>query len=385
MLRIAVFFSHPTQHFSPLFRSLAALDGVGVHVYYFHAGSNYDPGFNKKIVWDVPLLDGYNYSILPPLLMEDGMVILNRSIIKAINSNEWDAILISGYGHLNSWLIAFYAAYKRIPVVYMSDSTILNQRSLLKRISKQIVVRIFFKTVAAFLCCGDHNYSYYRHYGVNQDEKLFWSPLPVNIKRIIDDAAEQDQRQGLLRQRYDIPADAKIVLFAGKFIYRKRPLDLVHAIKKIDTGQKIIALFIGDGPLRGEILKIGGDTVRVTGFINQKEIGDHFALGSILVMPSEYDPHPLVVTEAAVLGIPAIVSDKCGCYGPHDILRHGENGYIYKCGDIEMLATLLSKLLTDDTLRNNFKLRSIQLSLTQDCTVAAKAIINTVNKIKYIL
>ncbi len=113
----------------------------------------------------------------------------------------------------------------------------------------------------------------------------------------------------------------------------------------------------------------------------ESEMPSHYALGTILVMPSAYDPHPIAVTEAATLGVPAVISDRCGCFGPHDILRPGENGYVYPCGNTAKLAEILTNLLQDEPARQRLAARAVELALTQDCTVAARSIINAVKSL----
>ena len=185
-----------------------------------------------------------------------------------------------------------------------------------------------------------------------------------------------------LRQRYEIPQEARVVLFVGKLIPRKRPLDLVQALARLNSEGKVIGLFVGEGPLREKILFAGGSRVRITGFINQTEMPAHYALGDLLAMTSAHDPHPLAITEAAALGVPAVISDRCGCYGPRDVLRVGENGFVYPCGDVQKLAARLTTLLTDEPLRQKMAARARKLALTQDITVAARAIIDAVKALK---
>jgi glycosyltransferase involved in cell wall biosynthesis len=44
-------------------------------------------------------------------------------------------------------------------------------------------------------------------------------------------------------------------------------------------------------------------------------------------------------------GCPAIVSDKVGA--GYDLIRHGENGFIYPCGDLNVLSEILKEVLPD--------------------------------------
>jgi glycosyltransferase involved in cell wall biosynthesis len=66
----------------------------------------------------------------------------------------------------------------------------------------------------------------------------------------------------------------------------------------------------------------------------------------VLVLPSdEGETWGLVVNEAMLCGLPVVVSDRVGC-GP-DLVRDGETGLRYPCGDVEALASALAVLAAD--------------------------------------
>ena len=58
---------------------------------------------------------------------------------------------------------------------------------------------------------------------------------------------------------------------------------------------------------------------------------------SVQVHPSQADPHPLITSEGACMGLPMIYSDRIGAVGPTDIAREGENVIVYPCGDTAAL------------------------------------------------
>jgi glycosyltransferase involved in cell wall biosynthesis len=64
-----------------------------------------------------------------------------------------------------------------------------------------------------------------------------------------------------------------------------------------------------------------------------------------LVLPSEYEPFGVVVNEAMLCGCAAVVSDRVGA--GRDLVRGGENGFIFPCGDRNALAAILHHALSD--------------------------------------
>jgi UDP-D-galactose:(glucosyl)LPS alpha-1,6-D-galactosyltransferase len=67
-----------------------------------------------------------------------------------------------------------------------------------------------------------------------------------------------------------------------------------------------------------------------------------------LILCSSYEGFPLVMIEAMARGIPCIASD-CPS-GPADIVRPGENGWLFDVGDVDGLRERMQRLVSDRTL-----------------------------------
>jgi glycosyltransferase involved in cell wall biosynthesis len=64
------------------------------------------------------------------------------------------------------------------------------------------------------------------------------------------------------------------------------------------------------------------------------------------VLPSEYDAFGLVINEAMLCGCPVVASDRVGAV--RDLIQSGRTGFVYRCGDVSELASLLRQLSTQD-------------------------------------
>jgi UDP-glucose:(heptosyl)LPS alpha-1,3-glucosyltransferase len=63
-----------------------------------------------------------------------------------------------------------------------------------------------------------------------------------------------------------------------------------------------------------------------------------YAAADCLVLPSLYDPFGIAVLEALAMGLPAIVSSRCGAA---EIIESGVNGWVCEPGDSAAIAQLM--------------------------------------------
>jgi glycosyltransferase involved in cell wall biosynthesis len=83
--------------------------------------------------------------------------------------------------------------------------------------------------------------------------------------------------------------------------------------------------------------------VRFLGFLNQSQLPSAYCAADVFVLPSLFEPFGLVVNEAMLCGLPVVVSDRVGA--KFDLVRPGENGYVFPAGNIDALAAILREIL----------------------------------------
>ena len=82
-----------------------------------------------------------------------------------------------------------------------------------------------------------------------------------------------------------------------------------------------------------------------SGFVNQSQLPGFFRVADLFVLPSEWDGAPLVVCEAMSCGCPVVLSDSIP--GRFELVHHGQTGFVYPCGNVNALASILSQALED--------------------------------------
>ena len=127
-------------------------------------------------------------------------------------------------------------------------------------------------------------------------------------------------------------------------------LNLVEAIKRIDTGKLIIA---GDGSERKRIENFVKknkleDRIILVGYLNQKQIREYIKKSKFIVLPSIwYENCPYSILETMEIGKP-IIGSKIG--GIPELIEDEENGFLYEYNNIDELATKMRLLLENDNL-----------------------------------
>jgi glycosyltransferase involved in cell wall biosynthesis len=359
-IRIAIVISHPIQHFAPLHRKLASLTDVELKVFFcadWGARPHLDPDFGIEVKWDIPLLDGYAWEFLPGKQDVNWLGFRgcdNPSISSALDGYRPDVVQVVGYAHRTMWRTVGWCRKNRIPVLLGSDSNAGAHRPFWKRLAKRIVVGAFYRKVDGAFFVGDNNYAYHSRYGIPKD-RLFPGALPIDQQRLTISAGDRSLARREIRSKHGIPPDAFVAVFSGKLSARKSPAHLLNAARRCsDQGTRIWALFAGEGSER-KCLEDLVDNLQIrnavfAGFVNQSLIAKYYAASDVLVVPSAYDPHPLVLPEAGCFGIPVIASDRIGCIGESDTARVGVNALVYPYGDIEELASCLMRLYEDQEL-----------------------------------
>lgn len=382
--RLAAVFSHPIQYFAPLFQVLARDSELEFKVFYctdWGVTRYRDPGFGKHVQWDIPLLAGYEWEILPARQPVSEMTFLsvdNPGI--GAKLEEYRAAVVWNHGYAYATNLRSLWWGRKHGVILTGDSELLHQRSIVKRVAKRILLPRLFKLVDVFVDYGERNRAYYRHYGVSED-RMVPGGYPLDIARFQKARTDFTARERTeLQTRFGLAPQILTVIWAGKFIPAKRPLDLIRAVAHLGTERRgVQALFVGSGPLQGEMERLIAaeglaEKIRFAGFVNQSEMPKVLCLGDILVMSSEKEPYGLAIPEGMAVGNAIIASDRVGCVSDSGVARPGVNTLVYPCGDVPALAAAIAELASNRDRLAAMQKESKALSWQQDCTVVAKAI-----------
>jgi glycosyltransferase involved in cell wall biosynthesis len=342
-LKVAVVTTHPVQYQVPWFRALACVSGLDLTVLYAMIPDAHQQGvgFSVPFQWDIPLLDGYPYRRLdnharrPSLGRFFGC---NTPEIGRVLGG-FDAVIIHGWGVLSAQQALWAAHRRRIPCIFRGEASSLRPWASWRRLA----YGTFLRSYAAFLAIGRANRQFYARNGV-PSERVFDAPYCVDNERFSSQAAALAPRRRAIRDGWEVPDRSIAILFSGKLIEKKRPLDLVRALATARRQDARLHLLVaGDGPLRAaceHLTRELGVPATFLGFMNQGRIAEAYVAADCLVLPSDHgETWGLVVNEAMACGRPAIVSDRVGCH--LDLVLPGETGAVFRFGDVDELASVI--------------------------------------------
>ncbi len=157
----------------------------------------------------------------------------------------------------------------------------------------------------------------------------------------------------ILRKKYKINNDYKVILYMGRINADKGLFDLAKSFNFIKKDfSKISLILVGyeDGLSIHKIKNLIKDDFKKDFYYFQYTDNpeEFMNLADVLCLPSYREGFGQVVIEAAACKLPAVVSD---IYGLADSIINNFTGFFFKSGNIDDLSLKLKKILTNNQLR----------------------------------
>ena len=185
--------------------------------------------------------------------------------------------------------------------------------------------------------------------GIAPREKFSVIRLGIPLEERLGDAtADLDYRR-----LYGISESAFVVGWVGRMTDVKDTdavLEIVGAAR--DRGLDAVLVMVGDGPDRVRLEQLAHDIgiARSTFFVGyQPEVAGYYRLFDAFLLPSVNEGTPVSAIEALASGTP-VVATRVG--GVPDVVRDGEDGFLFEPGDTGGAAERLALLASDATLRS---------------------------------
>ncbi|MEO6329114.1 MAG: glycosyltransferase family 4 protein [Ginsengibacter sp.] len=350
MNKLAIITTHPIQYNAPFFKLLAESKIIQLKVFYTWGTTvtetKFDPGFQRTIDWDIPLLEGYEYEFLRNTAKEKGSHhfngIINPGIVQKIKSWQPDALLIYGW-KFDSHLKVMRYFKKKIPVWFRGDSTLLDEKNKAASFFKSLVLKKIFRNVDIAFYSGTNNKKYFLKYGMKENQ-LVRALHAVDNERFFYNS-QYAHAAAQWRSRLNITTANIVFLYAGKLEIKKNVETLLNSFKELNK-ENVHLVIVGNGPEEKD-LKLAFSDIKNIHFIdfqNQQVMPVIYQVCNVFVLPSvgPGETWGLSINEAMAAGKAILASDKCG--GAIDLVQPGENGFIFEARNISDITSKIKSL-----------------------------------------
>jgi glycosyltransferase involved in cell wall biosynthesis len=243
-----------------------------------------------------------------------------------------DVVLLHSGLHAGDLAVLAACRARRIPTVCRPETLSERDRGTAGFVIRSRVLR----EVDAVCAIGSRAHRRLVEAGIPEG-RLTLSPYTVDVERF-KQARRLSRHEA--RARTGVPGGLPVVLFAGKLTQRKRPIDLVRALRRLDRPARLV--IAGTGELH-ESVAAEARCARIPttdlGFVNQSEIPYVYRAADVMAMPSAWEPWGLAVNEAMASGTPVVCST--GVSAADDLVRPLSDQLIHRTGDDEALAATL--------------------------------------------
>jgi len=315
-------------------------------------------GFEKK-----PDL-GYSYELLFDSDIEDvSLGRRTRALLGRMLRFRPDVLVLTGWYDPAQLALLLLARLRGTKVIIQNESTAQDH---VRKGAREWLKRRIVGMANGFFCFGTPAANYLLALGVRPEQILVRHNAVVDsktLRRSYDRAlpGRTDRQQALGLKPHN-------VIYVGRFAPTKNLPTLLTAFASAreasPTGADWGLLLLGDGDqkpaLQKQVAQLGLDEcVRFLPGAPWYEVPEWLALADLLVLPSLSEPWGLVVNEAMVCSLPVLVSDHCGC--AQDLVRPGENGYVFPPNDLAALRGHLIRLMHPETDREAMGRQSAQM------------------------
>ena len=184
------------------------------------------------------------------------------------------------------------------------------------------------------------------------EQRIAVCPRGVNIEQF-SPARKSAEVKREMRERANVPADAVVLLYAGR-ISPEKNIELLPDLMKIlakDSDKDYRLLVAGAGPkadwLREETNKRVPNKIVQLGHLDKETLADYYANCDVFVHPNPREPFGIAPLEAMASGVPTLAPNAGGLLA----YASNENAWLVE-PTAENFARAVREIFTDEALRN---------------------------------
>lgn len=382
-MRLGILATHPVHYFAPLYgeltRQLASVQIAFIGDARANVLGTFDPGFGQDVIWDTPLLDGFEWVQfgLATDGLERSMILAHHRIRSAtlawLNDFAPDVVMVPGWSPVyQSAISAIRSA--RVPYVIRPEARVPEGWRPIRGCVRDVFKRRVVKHAAAAAVIGSSAYDELLRLGMKRED-MFDSPYSVMIASKAHPSGSRDRQH--YRGSWGLNDETLVFTYVGKLVDYKQVNQLIEAYSILrEAFSNSCLVIVGAGPLearlRAQAEKLGvEETIRWIGFQGQNKLPGILAASDVFVLFSR-ETWGLVVNEAIALGKPVIVSRDAG--SSRDLVAHQLSGFRVDASKPGECATAM-QACADPELRQQMVSNGFRMLSGHDVPAAARGII----------
>lgn len=304
----------------------------------------------------VEVLTGRHYSVMALPLFVIDMVRIWRALAKLVKKHKVDVVQTHLLGSLDFLILLLrYTTPLRVVLwtfhitnFELTASQLPKYRWMLgpKKLSHRLLYRLTSRLVDGFIAVsGD----------VKKAMLEIIGPIGDKVTVICNGVDTQKYRQTVdkrfVRNHLGLAADTRLIALVATLKEQKGHRYLIEALTSIvPQHPDVHVLFIGDGPLRGE-LQLQVERLHLDGHIHflgsRRDVPELLAASDLFVLPSLWEGLAMALLEAMATGLPVVASEVSGTV---QVITPSESGILVPPGDTQPLAQAIEQLLNDSML-----------------------------------
>lgn len=340
-----------------------------------------DSAIRKILLAEMPDLvevtDKYTLSLIGPMIRKNGFQEIGRPAVVHFSCERMDdnieSFLISG--KFGKWLARSVIRNYTLPSFdyHIANSAYTAEEFFeeLDHMSRRPRSGAFFNFCWRFFCAPR----------VPVKERIFVAPRGVNTTLFTPDRRSDNVKREM-RERAEIPADAIMLLYAGRISPEKNIALLVDLMEELanDHERDYRLLIAGAGP-QNDFLKQQGDLrspgkIIHLGHLEKDLLADYYANADVFVHPNPKEPFGIAPLEAMASGVPTVAPNSGG------ILSYAtnENAWLVE-PNARSFADAVREIITNAELRNRKTVNALATARANTSDISTDRLFATYDKI----
>lgn len=182
----------------------------------------------------------------------------------------------------------------------------------------------------------------------------------------IFNAVSIDKFEGYTRERNIMPGEKISIAMVGRLAPQKNYENMVHALSILPNNilQKIHVSIAGEGSPTykdklDQLIRKKNLESSITLCGNQQNIPEFLFKADMFLMTSAWEGLPIALTEAAISGLPCIVTDVGGC---SEVISISQNGVVVSANNPQKIAKEITKIAYSPSLIKEYSKNALKNS-----------------------